>query len=111
MDIWSYIREEEIPIVPLYFAKERPMIKRGNMLIPYYEENKDQLLEGEEPEMVMSRFRTLGCSPCTGAVYSDATNMDEIVIEAAAARRSERETRIIDHGSNSMEDKKKEGYF
>jgi len=111
MDIWSYIRDEGIPIVPLYFAKERAMIKRGNMLIPYYEENKDQLLEGEKPEMVMSRFRTLGCSPCTGAVYSDATNMDEIVIEAAAARRSERETRIIDHGSNSMEDKKKEGYF
>ncbi len=111
MDIWSYIREENIPIVPLYFAKERPMIERGDMLIPYYEENKDQYLEGEEPTMVMSRFRTLGCSPCTGAVRSDATNMDEIVIEAAASKRSERETRIIDHGSNSMEDKKKEGYF
>ena len=111
MDIWSYIREENIPIVPLYFAKERPMIERGELLIPYYEENQDQYLEGEEPTMVMSRFRTLGCSPCTGAVRSDATNMDEIVIEAAAARRSERETRIIDHGSNSMEDKKKEGYF
>ncbi len=111
MDIWSYIRDEGIPIVPLYFAKERPMIERGNMLIPYYEENKNQLLEGEKPKMIMSRFRTLGCSPCTGAVRSDATNMDEIVIEAAAARRSERETRIIDHGSNSMEDKKKEGYF
>jgi len=111
MDIWSYIRDEGIPIVPLYFAKERPMIERGIMLIPYYEENKNQLLEGEKPKMIMSRFRTLGCSPCTGAVRSDATNMDEIVIEAAAARRSERETRIIDHGSNSMEDKKKEGYF
>jgi len=82
--------------VPLYFAKERPMIERGEMLIPDYEENKDQYLEGEEPKMVMSRFRTLGCSPCTGAVRSDATNMDEIVIEAAASRRSERETRIID---------------
>jgi len=111
MDVWLYIREEKIPIVPLYFAKERLMVERKNMLIPYYEEMKDQLLEGEEPTMVMSRFRTLGCSPCTGAVRSDATNMDEIVIEAAAARRSERETRIIDHGSNSMEDKKKEGYF
>jgi len=111
MDVWLYIREENIPIVPLYFAKERLMVERKNMLIPYYEEMKDQLLEGEEPTMVMSRFRTLGCSPCTGAVRSDATNMDEIVIEAAAARRSERETRIIDHGSNSMEDKKKEGYF
>jgi len=111
MDVWLYIREENIPIVPLYFAKQRLMVERKNMLIPYYEEMKDQLLEGEEPTMVMSRFRTLGCSPCTGAVRSDATNMDEIVIEAAAARRSERETRIIDHGSNSMEDKKKEGYF
>ncbi len=111
MDVWLYIKEENIPIVPLYFAKERPMIERGNMLIPYYEENKEQLLEGEEPTMVMSRFRTLGCSPCTGAVRSTATNMDEIVAEAAAARRSERETRIIDHGANSMEDKKKEGYF
>jgi sulfate adenylyltransferase subunit 2 len=111
MDVWSYIREENIPIVPLYFAKERPMIERGDMLIPYYEENKDQLLEGEKPKMVMSRFRTLGCSPCTGAVRSSASNMDEIVIEAAAARRSERETRIIDHGANTMEDKKKEGYF
>jgi len=111
MDVWLYIKEENIPIVPLYFAEERPMIERGEMLIPYYEENRDQLLEGEEPTMVMSRFRTLGCSPCTGAVRSTATNMEEIVAEAAAARRSERETRIIDHGANTMEDKKKEGYF
>ncbi|MDT8377008.1 MAG: sulfate adenylyltransferase subunit CysD [Mariprofundaceae bacterium] len=111
MDVWLYIREENIPIVPLYFAKERPMVERGEMLIPYYEENKGQLLEGEEPTMVMSRFRTLGCSPCTGAVRSSAATMDEIVAEAAAARRSERETRIIDHGANTMEDKKKEGYF
>lgn len=111
MDVWLYIREENIPIVPLYFARERMMVERKELLIPYYEEMKDQLLEGEVPVPVMSRFRTLGCSPCTGAVRSEATNMDEIVIEAAAARRSERETRIIDHGSNSMEDKKKEGYF
>jgi len=111
MDIWLYIRQESIPIVPLYYAKERPMVERGAMLIPYYESMKDQLLEGEGPTMVMSRFRTLGCMPCTGAVRSTATTIDEIVIEAAAAKRSERETRIIDHGSNSMEDKKKEGYF
>jgi len=111
MDVWLYIREENIPIVPLYYAKERQMVERGEMLIPYYEEMHDQLLEGEEPTMVMSRFRTLGCSPCTGAVRSSAANIDEIVAEAAAARRSERETRIIDHGANSMEDKKKEGYF
>jgi sulfate adenylyltransferase subunit 2 len=111
MDVWLYIREENIPIVPLYFAKERLMVERKDLLIPYYEDMRDQLLEGEEPKLVMSRFRTLGCSPCTGAVRSHATNMDEIIIEAAAARRSERETRIIDHGSSSMEDKKKEGYF
>jgi len=109
MDIWMYIREENIPIVPLYYAKERPMVERGNLLIPI--EDESQLLEGEEVKMIMSRFRTLGCSPCTGAVHSSASNIDEIVLEAAAAKRSERETRIIDHGSNSMEDKKKEGYF
>jgi sulfate adenylyltransferase subunit 2 len=109
MDVWLYIREENIPIVPLYYAKERPMVERGEMLIPAGE--GALLHEGEEPVSVMCRFRTLGCSPCTGAVRSDATDIDQIVIEAAAARRSERETRIIDHGANSMEDKKKEGYF
>ncbi|MBF0280977.1 MAG: sulfate adenylyltransferase subunit CysD [Zetaproteobacteria bacterium] len=109
MDVWLYIREENIPIVPLYYAKEQPMIKRGEMLIPVDENS--MLQEGEEPTNVMCRFRTLGCSPCTGAVYSDANTIDQIIAEAAASRRSERETRIIDHGSNSMEDKKKEGYF
>jgi sulfate adenylyltransferase subunit 2 len=109
MDIWLYIRQEGIPIVPLYYAEERPMVVRGDLLIPV--EDERHLNEGETPVPVMCRFRTLGCSPCTGAVRSTATNIDEIVAEAAAARRSERETRIIDHGSNTMEDKKKEGYF
>jgi sulfate adenylyltransferase subunit 2 len=109
MDIWLYIREENIPIVPLYFAKERPVAKRGNLLIPG--ESPEHLHKGEVAEPTMCRFRTLGCIPCTGAVHSSAADMDEIVAEAAAAKRSERETRIIDHGSNSMEDKKKEGYF
>ncbi len=109
MDIWMYIREEQIPIVPLYYAKERLMVERGNQLIPV--EGNADIREGEEPKMIMSRFRTLGCMPCTGAVRSTATTIDEIVAEAAAARRSERETRIIDHGANTMEDKKKEGYF
>jgi len=109
MDVWLYIRQENIPIVPLYYAEERPMVERGDLLIPA--EDTRHLDEGETPTMVMSRFRTLGCSPCTGAVRSNATTIDEIIAEAAAARRSERETRIIDHGSNSMEDKKKEGYF
>ncbi|RMH61136.1 MAG: sulfate adenylyltransferase subunit CysD [Zetaproteobacteria bacterium] len=111
MDIWLYIREENIPIVPLYYAKKRLMVERGPLLIPVYPGMEDQLHEGEEPVEVMCRFRTLGCIPCTGAVRSEAATIDEIVAEAAAARRSERETRIIDHGSNSMEDKKKEGYF
>ena len=109
MDIWQYIKLESIPIVPLYYAKERPMVKRGTMLIPA--DDAGNLKEGEVPETVMCRFRTLGCSPCTGAVYSSANSIEEIVAEAAAATRSERETRIIDHGSNTMEDKKKEGYF
>lgn len=109
MDIWQYIRTEGIPIVPLYFARERMMVRRGPLLIPA--DDAGNLREGEVPEPVMSRFRTLGCSPCTGAIESGATTLDEIVAEAAASTRSERETRIIDHGANSMEDKKKEGYF
>jgi sulfate adenylyltransferase subunit 2 len=108
MDVWEYILEQEIPIVPLYFAKPREVIKRGNMLIPA---EGAQALEGETVETVTCRFRTLGCSPCTGAVYSEATTLEEIVRESALATRSERETRIIDHGASSMEDKKKEGYF
>jgi sulfate adenylyltransferase subunit 2 len=109
MDVWQYIKLENIPIVPLYYAKERQMVKRGSMLIPA--DDAGNLKPGEVPETVTCRFRTLGCSPCTGAVYSTATTIDEIVAEAATATRSERETRIIDHGSNTMEDKKKEGYF
>lgn len=109
MDVWQYIKEENIPIVPLYYAKERMMVERGEHLIPA--ENGQFLLEGEEPKMVMSRYRTLGCMPCTGAVRSSASTIEEIIEEASIATRSERETRIIDHGSNSMEDKKKEGYF
>lgn len=109
LDIWQYIRAENIPIVPLYYAKERLMVERGNHLIPA--EEGQHLLEGEVPKMVLSRYRTLGCMPCTGAVRSSATTIEEIIKEASVATRSERETRIIDHGSNSMEDKKKEGYF
>jgi len=109
MDVWSYIAEDDIPIVPLYYAKERLMVERGELLIPV--EDAKHLHEGEEPKMIMSRFRTLGCVPCTGAVRSSAATIEEIIAEAAAAKRSERETRIIDHGANTMEDKKKEGYF
>lgn len=108
-DVWQYIQREEIPIVPLYFAKERPVVRRGNNLIPA--DDVANLKEGEESVSMCVRFRTLGCSPCTGAVASEATTLEAIAAEAAAAVRSERETRVIDHGSNTMEDKKKEGYF
>ena len=112
-DIWNYIKEEKIEIVPLYFAKKRKLVREGKNLIPL-ESNRQQKKNIEE---VSSRFRSLGCMPCTGAVVSDADNIEGIVKEANSAIRSERETRIIDHGSNSMEDKKRRiflnfhGYF
>ena len=109
LDIWQYIRQEQIPIVPLYFAKRRNVIVRGKHLIPV--DDKTLFLTGEKAEPIMTRFRTLGCSPCTGAIRSNATSLDDIIQEMKTVRRSERETRLIDHGSNSMEDKKKEGYF
>ena len=108
-DVWQYIRQENIPIVPLYYAKERRVIRRGNNWIPVEESTRIQ--EGEIEETRWVRFRTLGCAPCTGAVLSTATSMDEIVTEASTTTRSERETRVIDHGANTMEDKKREGYF
>jgi len=108
-DIWHYIHREEIPIVPLYFAAKRLVVRRGNNLIPA--DDAGNLREGEVPTLMSVRFRTLGCSPCTGAVLSEATTVEEIAAEAVLAKRSERETRVIDHGANTMEDKKKEGYF
>ena len=93
----------------LYFATERMVVERGPNLIPA--DDAGNLKEGEVPKTMCVRFRTLGCAPCTGAVASEATTLDEIATEAAAATRSERETRVIDHGANTMEDKKKEGYF
>ena len=111
LDIWTYIKQENIPISELYYAKEREVIVREHMLIPYVE-GITPLLEGEKPEMVMCRFRTLGCWPCTGAVRSKATTLEEIIAETMSVRVSERITRIIDHDQEgSMEQKKKEGYF
>lgn len=104
-DIWHYIRREEIPIVPLYFAEERWVIDKGSLLIPS---------DAQDPRAtrVLSRFRTLGCSPCTGAIRSQAQNLDEIIEELFAVRVSERATRVIDHDQDaSMELKKREGYF
>ncbi len=110
LDIWHYIHLEKIPIVPLYFAKERDMVIRNEQLIPVGKNTR--LLPDEKPEKVMCRFRTLGCYPCTGAIRSNATTVPDIIQEMMVERNSERITRIIDHDQEgSMEQKKKEGYF
>ena len=110
LDVWHYIHVENIPIVPLYFAKERLMVARGETLIPV--EHDIPLLPGEQPRMVMCRMRSLGCTPCTGAIRSDADTVPKIIAEMIQFRRSERENRVIDHDQDgSMELKKREGYF
>lgn len=116
-DVWNYIRLENIPIVPLYYARERKVIDRGGILIPFYAyetvdpDGKNPVRE-DEIETTMCRFRSLGCIPCTGAIRSSATTIDAIIEEVIGARRSERENRIIDQTSDSsMEQKKREGYF
>lgn len=110
IDIWQYIHLENIPIVPLYFAKEREVLVRGNSLIPL--EHDFPLLPGERPQMVMCRMRSLGCTYCTGAIRSDADTVPKIIDELLLFRRSERENRVIDHDEEgSMEAKKREGYF
>jgi sulfate adenylyltransferase subunit 2 len=111
LDVWQYIHAEEIPIVPLYFAKERLMLARGESLIPV-EQPFIPMLPGEKPQMVKCRMRSLGCSPCTGAIRSDADTLPKIIEELISFRRSERENRVIDHDQEgSMEIKKREGYF
>lgn len=110
LDVWEYIRREHIPIVPLYFAKEREMLVRGNLLLPL--DHPIELLPGEAPQQVMCRMRSLGCTYCTGAIHSSASTVDEIIEELRGFRRSERENRVIDHDQEgSMELKKIEGYF
>jgi sulfate adenylyltransferase subunit 2 len=110
LDVWQYIHLENIPIVPMYFAKLRPMVVRGSTLIPV--EQDIPLLPGEKTEMVMCRMRSLGCSPCTGAIRSEADTVPKIIEEMMLVRRSERENRVIDHDQEgSMELKKREGYF
>ena len=117
IDIWNYIKMEEIPVVPLYFAKEREVIERNGILLiassysVFANDPKAQIAD-DEIETTPCRFRSLGCMPCTGAVRSTATTIDEIIAELQLVRKSERENRLIDLGSDSaMEDKKKEGYF
>ena len=110
LDIWRYIAREKIEVVPLYFAAKRPVVVRNGQLIPVGA--KTRLQAGEQPETRLCRFRTLGCYPCTGAVESAATTVEEIIDELVATRLSERTTRVIDHDQDgSMERKKREGYF
>jgi sulfate adenylyltransferase subunit 2 len=111
IDVWQYIDAEDIPVVPLYFAREREVIVRGASLIAL-EQPFVPLLPGERPQRVMCRMRSLGCSPCTGAVRSDADTVPKIIDELIASRHSERQLRVIDHDQDgSMELKKREGYF
>src|SRR5688572_18562313 len=111
LDVWQYIHLEQIPIVPLYFAKERPVVERDGALI-MVDDERMPLRPGETPEMRKVRFRTLGCYPLTGAVESNAETLPEIIQEMLLTRTSERQGRVIDHdASASMEKKKQEGYF
>jgi len=111
LDIWQYIHLEIIPIVPLYFAAERPVVERDGALI-MVDDDRMRLLPGETPQMRKVRFRTLGCYPLTGAVESEADTLPAIIQEMLLATTSERQGRVIDHDqSASMEKKKREGYF
>jgi sulfate adenylyltransferase subunit 2 len=111
LDIWQYIMAENIPIVPLYFAKRRPVVERDGMLI-MRDDDRMKLRDGETAEERLVRFRTLGCYPLTGAIDSDADTLEKIVGEMLTARTSERQGRLIDKDeAGSMEKKKREGYF
>ena len=111
LDVWEYVRAEGIPVVPLYFAKARPVVERGGTLI-MVDDDRLPLEPGEKPQMKRVRFRTLGCYPLTGAIESEADTLDAIIAEMRAATTSERQGRLIDSDeSASMEKKKREGYF
>jgi len=111
LDIWLYIKLENIPIVPLYFAAERPVVDRNGVLI-MVDDDRMRLEPGETPMMKKVRFRTLGCYPLTGAVESEAETLEQIVQEMLLTTTSERKDRVIDYdGASSMEQKKKDGYF
>lgn len=111
LDIWQYIYQESIPVVPLYFASERPVVARNGMFL-MVDDGRMQLIPGERIEVRSVRFRTLGCYPLSGAIESTAASLPEIILELAQARNSEREGRAIDKdGGASMEKKKQEGYF
>lgn len=110
-DVWDYILQEEIPIVPLYTASERPVVRRNGQLEPYFE-GQTRLRDGESVALVRCRYRSLGCIPCTGAIESEAETVTEVVSEMRSVKVSERAGRIIDYDTDgSMELKKREGYF
>ena len=110
LDVWLYIHTEKIPIVPLYFAREREAVVRDGSIVLIY--SKDQLRLGEKSQLMKCRMRSLGCVPCTGAIRSGADSVPKIIEEMISFRRSERENRVIDHDEEgSMEIKKREGYF
>src|SRR5215813_1738607 len=111
LDVWLYIHQENIPVVPLYFAAPRPVVERDGLLI-MVDDARLPLKPGEQPQLKTVRFRTLGCYPLTGATESEAATVADIIRETVEARHSERRGRVIDHdGTASMERKKQEGYF
>ncbi|QXX75886.1 sulfate adenylyltransferase subunit CysD [Methylovirgula sp. HY1] len=111
LDVWDYVAAENIPVVPLYFAKERPVVERDGTLI-MVDDERLPLAPGEVPQLEKVRFRTLGCYPLSGAIRSDADTLTDIIAEMRASTTSERQGRLIDHDeSGSMEKKKREGYF
>ena len=111
LDVWEYVAAESIPVVPLYFAAERPVVQRQGALI-VVDDDRMRLAPGESPRLQWVRFRTLGCYPLTGAVESQARTLPEVIEEMRSSRNSERQGRVIDHdASASMERKKQEGYF
>jgi sulfate adenylyltransferase subunit 2 len=111
LDVWEYIAAENIPLVPLYFAAERPVVERNGTWI-MVDDERLPLAPGEQPQLRRIRFRTLGCYPLSGGVESDAASVEDVIAELRSSRFSERQGRLIDHDSNaSMERKKREGYF
>jgi len=111
LDVWRYVRREGLPVVPLYYAAERPVVERSGSLI-VVDDDRMPLEPGEVPQQRMVRFRSLGCYPLSAAVESDAATLDEVIAEMEASRESERAGRLIDgDGAASMEAKKVEGYF
>ena len=111
LDVWRYIQIENIPIVPLYYAKERPVVERNGVLI-MVDDDRMRLEPGEDVQKKMVRFRTLGCYPLTGATESKADTLEGIVQEMLLAKTSERQGRVIDYDqSMTMEEKKRDGYF